>query len=178
MFLAGAGDARRIQPIVSEVFADKKQPLPALSAIHVGALPLDGAQVIVESVSESKAAPARSTGLMFFAAQHADDARASLARLEAAAKSANIAAQDMLRVTCFLGSIDDAEPSRLAASRAFPSAAADFVQRLRVSAGPSADCEGVARGPNPAKLIFTSAQMAFGEHNADLRLAFDLPSTT
>src|SRR5580700_2631936 len=43
-FVAGTGDARRVQAIVSEVFTDKKQPLPALSTIQVGALPLEGAQ--------------------------------------------------------------------------------------------------------------------------------------
>ena len=31
-FVAGTGDARRVQAIVSEIFTDKKQPLPALSA--------------------------------------------------------------------------------------------------------------------------------------------------
>ena len=83
----------------------------------------------------------------------------------------------MLRVTCFLGSIDDVEAARLAASRAFPSAAADFVQRLRVDVGSSADCEGVGRrggtGVNPPMLIFTGSQMAFGTQDSGLRLAFE-----
>jgi enamine deaminase RidA (YjgF/YER057c/UK114 family) len=175
-FVAGTGDGRRVQSIVSEVFADKKQPLPALTTIQVGALPLEGAQVVVESVSEDKKAQ-NPNGLVFFPAQHADDVVAAMERLASAAKSANVAATDMLRVTCFLGSRDDAEPARLAASRAFPSAAADFVQRLRVSVGPSADCEAVGRrgagGMDTPKLIFTGAQMAFGDKDSDLRLAFE-----
>jgi hypothetical protein len=52
-----------------------------------------------------------------------------------------------------------------------------LVQRLRVSAGPAADCEGVGRGGNAGvktpTLIFTGAQMAFGTQDSDLRLAFD-----
>src|SRR5271163_59465 len=39
-FVAGTGDARRVQAIVSEVLTDKKQPLPAVTTILVGELPL------------------------------------------------------------------------------------------------------------------------------------------
>ena len=175
-FVAGTGDARRIQAIVSEVFTGKKLPLPALSTIQVGSLPLEGAQIVIESISEDKK-PQNANGLAFFPAQHAEDAPASLARLAEVAKHAEVAPAGMLRVTCFLGSRDDVEPARLAASREFPAAAADFVQRLRVSAGSATDCEGVGRrrtgGASPPKLIFTGAQMAFGAQDSDLRLAFD-----
>lgn len=175
-FVAGSGDARRVQAIVSEIFTDRKQPLPVLSTIQVGALPLEGAQIVIESISEEKK-PQNPNGLAFVSAQHAEDAPAALEKLAAAARTANIAAADMLRVTCFLGSLDNAAPARLAASRAFPSAAGDFVQRLRLSAGSSADCEGVGRrgsgGMNAPKLIFTGAQMAFGDLDSDLRLAFE-----
>jgi len=175
-FVAGTGDARRVQAIVSEVLTDKKQPLPAVTTILVGELPLEGAQVVIESISEDKKT-LNPNGLVFFPAQHADDPPGAVERLAAAAKEAKVAPADMLRVTCFLGSRDDAEPARLAASRAFPSAAADFVQRLRVNAGSSTDCEGVGRrgagGINTPKLIFTGSQMAFGTQDSDLRLALD-----
>jgi enamine deaminase RidA (YjgF/YER057c/UK114 family) len=175
-FVAGSGDARRVQAIVSEIFTDRKQPLPVLTTTQVGALPLEGAQIVIESISEEKK-PQNPNGLAFVPAQHAEDAPAALEKLAAAAATANIAAADMLRVTCFLGSLDNAAPARLAASRVFPSAASDFVQRLRLSAGSSADCEGVGRrgsgGMNTPKLIFTGAQMAFGGLDSDLRLAFE-----
>ncbi len=175
-FVAGTGDARRVQAIVSEIFTDRKQPLPALSTIQVGALPLESAQVVVESISEDKK-PQNPNGLEFFPAQHADNAPAAIEQLAAAAGNAKVAPAGMLRVTCFLGAIDDVEAAKLAASRAFPSAAADFVQRLRLSAGSSADCEGVGRrgsgDMNTPKLIFTGAQMAFGAQDSDLRLAFE-----
>ncbi len=179
-FVAGTGDARRVQAIVSEIFTARKQPLPALSTIHVGELPLEGAQVVIESISEQKADDKKllnPNGLAFLPAQHAGDASASLEQLAAAARNASVSAPDMLRVTCFLGSVDDAESARLAASRVFPSAAADFVQRLRVNAGSSADCEGVGRrssgGMNAPKLVFTGSQMAFGDRDSDLSLAFE-----
>jgi hypothetical protein len=132
--------------------------------------------VVIESISEDKKLQ-NPNGLAFFPAQHGEDAPAALGLLAAAAKSAKVAAADMLRVTCFLGSRDDAEPARLAASRAFPSAAADFVQRLRASTGSAADCEAVGRrgsgGASTPKLIFTGAQMAFGTQDSDVRLALD-----
>jgi enamine deaminase RidA (YjgF/YER057c/UK114 family) len=190
-FVAGNGDARRVQAIVSEIFTDRKQPLPALTTIQVGALPLEGAQVVIESVSEDKK-PQNPNGLAFFSSQHAEGTPAALARLQAAAKNAAVAPTDMLRVTCFVGSLNDTPANgdaRLAASRAFPSAAADFVQPLRLGVGSSADCEAVGRRGQPLgdpvrltaeaalvnapKLIFSGAQMAFGEKEADLRLAFD-----
>jgi enamine deaminase RidA (YjgF/YER057c/UK114 family) len=179
-FVAGSGDMRRVSTIVSETFADHKLALPAVSTIEVGALPLEGAQVVIESISEQKADDKKllnPNGLAFLPAQHAGDASASLEQLAAAARNASVSAPDMLRVTCFLGSVDDAESARLAASRVFPSAAADFVQRLRVNAGSSADCEGVGRrssgGMNAPKLVFTGSQMAFGDRDSDLSLAFE-----
>jgi enamine deaminase RidA (YjgF/YER057c/UK114 family) len=174
-FVAGSGDARRVQAIVSELFTSRKQPLPVLTTIQVGVLPLEGAQIVFESVSEDKKIQ-NPNGLTFFPAQHADDVPAALAQVAAAARNAKIAPAGVLRVTCFLGTRDDAEPAQLAASRLFPSAAVDFVQRLRFSAGSSADCEGVGRGNagvNTPKLIFTGEQMAFGDRDSDLRLAFE-----
>ena len=49
-FVAGAGDARRVEALVGDIFADKKLPLPVLSIIQVGALADNSAQVIIEAV--------------------------------------------------------------------------------------------------------------------------------
>src|SRR5205814_4019555 len=53
-FVAGSGDLRRAPAIVSETFAVKHLPLPAVSVIQVGALPMEGAQVILESIAVAK----------------------------------------------------------------------------------------------------------------------------
>ena len=50
-FVAGTGDMRRVATIVAEEFSDKKMPLPAVTTIQVGALPMEGAQVVIESIS-------------------------------------------------------------------------------------------------------------------------------
>jgi enamine deaminase RidA (YjgF/YER057c/UK114 family) len=93
----------------------------------------------------------------------------------------------MLRVTCFLGSIEQAEMVRGEAARTFPMAALDLVQPLRAEEGKSAVCEGVgsraragaevevsaeAAAVSAPKLVFSGAQMAFGDQDGDVRLAF------
>jgi enamine deaminase RidA (YjgF/YER057c/UK114 family) len=181
-FVAGTADARRVQSIVSEIFTDRKQPLPALSTVQIGALPLDRAQIVIESIAEEKSGggkkPPNPNGLVFLPTEHADSPSAALSKLEASAKAAQVAASDMLRITCFLGSLDDDESThpQTAFARTFPAAAAVFVQRLRFSVESSADCEGIGRratgGSNPPQLIFTGAQMAFGDKDSDVLLAF------
>src|SRR5215467_554885 len=49
-FAAGSGDLRRVRDLVSEIFTDRKAPLPALSLIQSGGLPLEGAQVGLEAI--------------------------------------------------------------------------------------------------------------------------------
>ncbi len=180
-FVAGTGDARRVQAIVSEMFAEKKMPLPVLTTIQAGALTMEGAQVVIESVSQEKdredkdRRPASSSGLAFFTAQHGTDAQNALDGLRKAAEQAGVAAGQMLSVTCFLESIDEVGIAQATAAHLFPVATADFVQRLRGGLGSQAECEGVGRpsGAGAAKLVFSSSQMAFGEKDADLRLAFE-----
>src|SRR5262249_58676085 len=40
-FVAGSGDLRRVRDLVSESFSERRQPLPALSLVHAGGLPMD-----------------------------------------------------------------------------------------------------------------------------------------
>jgi enamine deaminase RidA (YjgF/YER057c/UK114 family) len=188
-FVAGTGDMRRIQSIVSETFAEKKQPLPALTTIQVGALDLVGAQVAMEGVSvveKDKKTP-NPNGLALFSGQRAGNAAKALEQLQAAAQSARVAPEDMLRVTCFLSEIEQSRAARTAASRAFPAAAANFMQALRVATDSTAVCEGVGRRSNSdpvasgaafavvgaSKLVLSGSQMAFRDQETDLHLAFD-----
>ena len=192
-FVAGTGDARRVRQIVSDVFADKKKPLPVLTTIQAGELPKDGAQIEMESVSEEAGSrPANPGGLAFFPALTASDLGGAVNDLTSAAMRSGVAKTEMLRVTCFLGTGDEAASAEGAVARAFPAAAmngaVDVIQRLRAGSSSSAACEGVARlrggAAQPArftagaalvtapKLILTGAQMAFGDTETDLRLAF------
>jgi len=186
-FVAGTGDLRRVQSIVSEMFGDKKIPLPALTTIQVGGLPMEGAQVVIESVSSDKK-PVNPYGLAFFPAQRAADAAGAVSKLGSAAETAHVASSDIVQVTCFVSSLEDVAPAKASVSRAFPSAAADFIENQRLSTERSAQCEAVGRRGsagkmieilpgavlvNTTKLVMSGTQMAFREDDAELRLAFE-----
>jgi enamine deaminase RidA (YjgF/YER057c/UK114 family) len=153
-FVAGSGDVRRVRDLVSEFFAERRQPLPALSLIHTGGLPLDGAQVIFEYVSAARK-EVNPQGLAFISAQSAtaDDPLApvaplttqSLAALRGALAAAAIDAADVLRVTCFFSSLENLGESRKQVEAAYPRAALNYVQTERVPSGGTAACEAVGR---------------------------------
>lgn len=159
-FVAGTGDLRRVQALMSEALAEKKEPLPALTVVQVGALPLEGAQVVLEGVSEEKKAVSPN-GLEFFSGTP---------------KETEAFGGEVVRVTCWLTSLDGVPNLRASLAAKFPHAAVNLVQALRDAADSPGSCEGVRRvasGGVSGKLLFSSLQMAFGEKDADLRLAFD-----
>ena len=186
-FVAGSGDLRRVRDIVAEEFTERKQTLPAVSTIQVGALPLPGAQVVIEAISSEKKV-VNPSGIAFVASGENANAGAAVVRLQGSLNGAGVKAADVLRVTCFLSSLDDAQAARSAAAAAFPSAAANFVQMQRLGLEPQALCEAVARltmAPatplllqngvalvNAPKLVLTATQLAFRDQDADFRLAY------
>ncbi len=164
-FVAGTGDMRRVATIVAEEFSAKKMPLPAVTTVQVGALPMEGAQVVIESISAEKKA-VNPNGLAFFSSQRVPE-------LAGAAKTQDAV---MVQVTCFVGDLTQLDRARAEVTAAFPGAAANFVQPTRLAVEPGISCEGVGRlqkpGGSPAKLVFTGAQMAFGDQEQALRLAY------
>ena len=168
-FVAGNGDLRRVQTIVNGLFTDKKLQLPVITTVQVGALPLEGAQVVIESVSEDKKT-VNPAGLAFFPLVESATGATAVAALQTAIGSAN-----PLRVTCFADSMAEAEAARAAATKAFPKISGVFVQSTRYTLGSRAACEGIAQGGpvQSPKLVFAAAQLTFGEQDADLALAFD-----
>jgi enamine deaminase RidA (YjgF/YER057c/UK114 family) len=187
-FVAGTGDMRRVAAIVSEEFSDRKIPLPAVTTIQVGALPMEGAQVVIESISAEKK-PVNPNGLAFFSAQRAVGSSQVVAQLAQAAKTEQAV---MLQVTCFLPDFTKLDSARASVTSAFPGASANFVQLTRLAVEPQTSCEGLGRLTHPPrspveflagsgvavnhpKLIFTDAQIAFtasGARDEDLRLAY------
>jgi enamine deaminase RidA (YjgF/YER057c/UK114 family) len=153
-FVAGSGDLRRVRDLVSEVFTDRKQPLPALSLIQSGGLPLEGAQVVLEAVAEGRKTVSPD-GLAFVSAQTAVSENPldpvppltakSLAALRQAVKAAGSDPGDVLRVTCFFSSLDQVAASRKLVEAEYPRAAVDYVQTQRGPAEALAACEAVAR---------------------------------
>ncbi|MCS6952375.1 MAG: RidA family protein [Bryobacterales bacterium] len=207
-FVAGSGDMRRVQSLVSEVFTERRLPLPALTVVQVGALPLTGAQVVLESVAAARK-DVNPHGLAFISGQAATSedyrltlaplAEKSLADLMRAVRGAGADAKDVLRVTCFLTSLEDIDVLRARVARELPHAAANYVQIQRAPARSLVECEAVARLNAPVgaplrtlnpdglpasphyshvalvgapKIVLTGAQMAFQYEEQDVRLAF------
>jgi enamine deaminase RidA (YjgF/YER057c/UK114 family) len=153
-FVAGSGDLRRVQSIVSETFTVRRWPLPVLSVVQVGGLPLEGAQVVFESISMAKK-EVNPHGLVFLAGQQATGpapldpvaplAEKSLAGLRTAVTASGAAPGDVLRGTCFLTSLDGLAKVRELVVANFPAAAWNFVQIQRAPARAIVECEAVAR---------------------------------
>lgn len=157
-FVAGSGDTRRVQTIVSETFTERRLPLPALSVVQIGQLPLEGAQVVLEAVAEEKKA-LNPQGLAFLSGQGAEVdqplqpmlplVEKSLAGLRTAAEAARIDPSDVLLATCYLSSLEDLAGVRARANAEFPRTAFDFVQPMREPVQSLAQCEAVARLRQP-----------------------------
>ncbi len=188
-FVAGSGDVRRVQDLEGEVFPDKHQPLPALSVIQAGALPLQGAQIWLEVISQSDR-EVNPHGLGFFSAQTGTSIAEAGSALSAALAKAGLQDSDAVRVTCYVNSLDSAGDWHAPLAR-FTSAAVDVVQMMREPVGPAAACDAVARlnaDASPAvryldpaggrssavlvsapKIVLSGLQMAFGSQLDDVR---------
>jgi enamine deaminase RidA (YjgF/YER057c/UK114 family) len=198
-FVAGSGDLRRVGELVGEAFTEKHMPLPVLSVVQVGALPMEGAQVVLESVEVDKKV-VNPQGVAFLAGQNAASVAQSLARLKIALRGGGMESEDVLRVTCFVSSLEEQRDTHQLMTAAFPGAVLNYVQMQREPVMPAAECEAVARlrasitgrvsflnpadldkSPNYSqlalvkspKLVITGTQLAFGSQEGDIKLAFD-----
>ncbi len=166
-FVAGNGEVRRIQTIVSEELGDKKNELPSLTLVQVGQLGLVGAQVQLEATILEKK-PRNPHGLAFFSGQYVAAegavenplgpvlplAEKSLRNLATAASASGVASGDMMRVTCLVSSLADYSAVQSHAVRAFPGAALAVVQLRRGPSRSEVECEGVGRLPRtPAQPV-------------------------
>lgn len=168
-FVAGSGDLRRIAEITGEMFQEKHLPLPALTAVQVGALPLQGAQVVIEATGEDRKV-VNPNGVVFVAAQPAPSIAESVAKLKAQLDSPPV------MVTCFLSSLDDQRDAPAIMAANFPNAALDYVQMQRAPVSPASSCEAVARATTPGaaqEIVITGTQLAFGAQAADFKLAVE-----
>jgi enamine deaminase RidA (YjgF/YER057c/UK114 family) len=193
-FVAGTGDVRRVQEILSEVFTERKLNLPVLTVAQVGALPLEGAQILMEAIVADKR-QVTEHGIAFISAQRGtkDD---PIGPLQAAVQGTNLEGTDVRRVTCYLSALEDYDRTRQQVAQVFPNAGVAYVQVLRGSTERFVACEAAAalrRPPAkplmfigaepgrfalaaiiaPQRIALTGIQLAFHNEDADLRLAFD-----
>jgi enamine deaminase RidA (YjgF/YER057c/UK114 family) len=195
-FVAGTGDMRRVPAIVSETMTEKKMALPAVSVVQAGGLTLEGAQVVLEATSMSRHEQ-NPNGIVFVGGQLASLpdplapvmplAQQSLESLDHALSGV---AGEVLRVTCFTSSRDDAPKLQTLVASRYPQAAVNVVSMQRASSRSMVECEATARLAKPhstsleffnngqtaavsaQKIVLTGTQMAFGFEDKDARLAF------
>jgi len=117
----------------------------------------------------------------------------SLDRLRGELKKAGSEPSDMLRVTCFLSSLENLAATRKLVEAEYPRAALNYVQTQRSPARALAACEAVAKlnantgkrvqfqpeGGDPAaalvaapRVVLTGTQVSYGYQEANSRLAF------
>ncbi len=198
-FVAGSGDLRRVAELTADAFTDKHQPLPVLSVVQVGGLPMTGAQIVIETTEVERKA-VNPSGVAFLSGQSAATVAQSLDQLKTALAGAGLGPGDVLRATCFVSSLDEQRNTRELMAASFPGAALNYAQMQREPVRPAAECEAVARlrapvaqgtrflnPPNLAKsanysqmalvtggrLAITGSQLAFGGQEHDLKLAFE-----
>ncbi len=164
----------------------------------MGALPLDGAQVVIESTAVAKK-ETNPLGLVFISGQGGKAPETAVANLKAALRGAGSDVADMLRVTCFAGSLEDGTKAMRAMETDYHGAALNMAQLQRTPYAGMVECEGVARlrrkaaGPveffntpgmtaspnfsqsalvSAPRLVLTGTQMSYGYQDSDARLAF------
>jgi enamine deaminase RidA (YjgF/YER057c/UK114 family) len=190
-FVAGAGDTRRVQAIVSDLFTEKKLNLPVISIIQVGALGDDAAQVVIEAVIAEKRV-LNPDGLAFLAGQTGPTLDASLGELTQSLKAASLSPSAVVSLTCFSDNLGDYRQHLSQASSIFSNASINLVQSQRQPGGPRTTCEAVARSqereassapisilgparvtliPGRSRLVFTGLQLAFGGYLDDANSA-------
>jgi len=143
-----------VRELVSETFTEHHQPLPVLSVIQVGALPMQAAQVVMEATAVARK-PVNDYGLVYISGQGASGegpldpvlplAQKSLARIATAVKAAGSEPDDVERVTCFLSALDQYTDVHQLLESGYPQAALNLVQVQRAPARAVAECEAVAR---------------------------------
>lgn len=176
-FSAGNGDIRRIPQIVADVLGDKHGPLPSVSVLQVGGLPVGDAQVVLEVISAGRKDVNRD-GVAFHPAETVIATDSAMPPVPLLQKSIDQLAAKMsgrvaLSVTCFASSLDNApELLRMMATR-FPGAVTDLVQPRRLAWQTEVGCEGVTRGGGSgvSRLAFSGTQVGFGVADKDAALA-------
>jgi enamine deaminase RidA (YjgF/YER057c/UK114 family) len=194
-FVAGVGDARRVQAQTTEIFSDHKLPLPVLSIVQVGALGYEPAKVVIEAVVYTRRA-VNPDGLAFVAGQSGSSLPEALAKLQRSSAAASVTPSDILSTTCFTSRMDNYEAVRSSVQSLFPNALINLVQALRDPLNNASMCEAVGRlspltGQSSAtksqvtwlsaervtlvrspQLIFTGMQLTFGSFLDDAHEAF------
>ena len=188
-FVAGAGDARRVQTQAADLFTERKLPLPVLSVLQVGALGDEAAKVVIEAVVSTHRT-VNPNGLAFIAGQTGPSLKEAMDKLQASVKLAGVAPETLLTTTCFTSVIENYDVVRAGLLKMFPNTSVNVVQALRDPPNDSSMCEAIGQlTQKPEKkvaflsesrtvqvkegrLIFTGMQLTFGSFLDDAQQSF------
>jgi enamine deaminase RidA (YjgF/YER057c/UK114 family) len=189
-FVAGAGDARRVQAEATGIFSERRLPLPALSILQVGGLGDSASQVVIEAVVSTPRV-LNPNGLAFVAGQSGPTLREAFERMKQSVAAASLSPDRILTMTCFTSRIEDLEATRASVLRIFPRTAFNLVQAVRDPSSDASMCEAVGQlSAAPAqgqvvwlkgarttlaaspRLVFTGLQLTFGSFLDDAHEAF------
>ncbi len=189
-FVAGAGDARRVEAEVSRLFTERKLPLPVLTVLQVGALGDEAAKVVIEAVVATHRVT-NPNGLAFFAGQSGDSLSAALAKVKESARALSVPPESILTTTCFTSRLDNFESLRAGIAESFPHANVNLVQAVRDPANDASTCQAIgqlSKSPGDGlvvlsrerrtalvsakQLVLTGLQLSFGSFLDDAHEAF------
>ena len=189
-FVAGAGDARRVQAEVADIFTDRKLPLPVLSVLQVGALGDYAAKVVIEAVVSTHKT-VNPMGLAFVAGQSGSNLNEAIGHLATSVRTSRIEPDHVLRTTCFTSSVDSYDAMRSKLQTLFPKTSINIVQAVRDPSSDASLCEAVGAITQPSpegpvvwlsverttlvsapQLVFTGLQLTFGSFLDDAHEAF------
>jgi enamine deaminase RidA (YjgF/YER057c/UK114 family) len=187
-FVAGTGDARRVQSEAVTIFTEHKLPLPVLSIIQVGGLAGDAAQIVIEAVVATRKI-LNPSGLAFITGQYGRNFADALDHLKNSAALAGVMPDRMLTATCFTSALNDYTARHAAIQADFPKAEINIMQALRDPATDATMCESIGQLSQPAAgevvrldkahatlvnakhLVFTGLQLCFGSFLDDAQEA-------
>jgi hypothetical protein len=188
-FVAGAGDARRVQAAATDLFSERKLPFPVLSVIQVGGLGDEAAKVVIEAVVSTHK-HVNPNGLAFLAGQTGASLKEAVDKLAGTVKAAGIAPASLLTATCFTSVIDNYASARANILDVFPNTSVNVVQALRDPPNDVSMCEAIGqlsqKPPSEVvflnekrttlvdarRLIFTGMQLTFGSFLDDAQQSF------
>lgn len=188
-FVAGTGDARRVQAEMAQLFTEHKLPLPVLSILQVGALGDPAGQVIIEAVVSTHR-NVNPNGLAFLFGQTGVGLSAAIDKLKATAERSGVQPAHLLATTCFTSDVSENGKAADTLRAYFPATQVNIVQSVRDPVTNQSTCEAigqlsVAPGDavehhkdinstlvNTPELVFTGLQLSFGNYLVDAKQAF------
>jgi hypothetical protein len=189
-FVAGAGDARRVQAEVTQLFTERKLPLPVLSVVQVGGLGEEAAKVVIEAIVSTRRI-ANPNGLAFFAGHEGTTLTEAITKLKASEEAAAVQPDRVLTTTCFTSRLDGFSSIRAGIQASFPHANVNLVQAMRDPLNDASVCQAIGQLAKPPddspvvllkehraalvgakQLVITGLQLSFGSFLDDAHEAF------